>query len=113
VNRYFCRLRAVWLLALGAGVLALALSYGPDALGQSGQSPVSPLPPLPWAPTPEPASWLGRVFSEAFWRSPLSWVAIGLVLFGTLAWVLVHVLRRVRRQADDREDPSGPSNGVQ
>jgi hypothetical protein len=105
------RLGAVWLLAVTAAALTLVLAtYGPSVTGQPGPSPVSPVTALPWVPTPEPAPWWERVLHASFWISPLPWVAVGLVLFGALAGVLVRALRRVWPAAQvyqERSDPPG------
>jgi hypothetical protein len=109
MNDRLGRLGTLWLLVIGAAALTLALYGGPDAVGQDEQSPVSPLPLLPWAPAPEPVSGWERFFGGTFWRSPLPWVAMGLILFGALAWVLVRAIRRFWPQEDDRRGPFDPT----
>jgi hypothetical protein len=94
MRRHVLRFRAVWLLAaLATGCTVALVSCGPGVDGQPEQSPVSPVTAFPWAPPPEPVSSLDWITDELFWTSPLPWVAIGLILFSGLAWVLVRTLR--------------------
>jgi hypothetical protein len=98
MNDHRSRFGIVWLLAIAAGALTLVLgTYGPNVLGQPGPSPVSPVTALPWmhVPPPERMAWWERIVSVEVWSSPLPWVALGLLLFGALAVVLVRVLPRV------------------
>jgi hypothetical protein len=106
MRRHVLRFRAVWLLAaLATGCTVALVSCGPGVDGQPEQSPVSPVTAFPWAPPPEPVSSLDWIKDELFWTSPLPWVAIGLILFSGLAWVLVRRLRAGERE--ERRRPPG------
>jgi hypothetical protein len=109
MNHRLYRTHAVWLLAALAFAVTLALAAGaPSAFVPPGPSLISPVAAFPWAPTPEPVSLWDRVFSEAYWTSPLPWVAIGLILFSALAGVLVRVLRPPEPTRVERAERVGP-----
>lgn len=96
------------LLVLAAVLLALLSRDGLDARFQSPVSTASPstspvMPDIipgdfPVLPVPERASQTGpRPFSATVWSSPLPWMAVGVVVFGGLAWALVKLLSRFDR----------------
>jgi hypothetical protein len=109
MNHRLYRLHAVWFLAALAFAVTLALAAAaPSAPGGLGSSPISPVAAFPWVSTPDPVSLWDRVFSEAYWTSPLPWVATGLVLFSVLAGVLVHLLRLSRPTRVERAERLRP-----
>jgi hypothetical protein len=107
------------LLVASALLLALLRKGGPDAWSQSpvstvapsispmltdispgfspvdrGVSPIDPGADQPvFTPTRTPGAF-SRLFNAQLWSSPLPWIAVGVVLFGALAWALVAVLSR-------------------
>lgn len=92
-----------WLLIVLAALLAFwARSAHSDAWFQSPVSPIAPdkatgAMPLPVVATPSPVveEKPFPLFTASFWSSLWPWVAVGLVLFGGLAWGLTRLLRRV------------------
>jgi hypothetical protein len=109
MNRRLYRAHATWSLAALAFAMTLALAAAaPSAPGGLGPSPISPVAAFPWVPTPEPVSLWDRTFSEAYWMSPLPWVASGLVLFSALAAGLIYLLRSRRSTRVERSERPGP-----
>jgi len=82
----------VWL------ILSTVLSFSPalDRPGAWFQSPISPV--IPGATMPIPIK-APRLLTASFWTSLLPWIAVGLVVFGGMAWILNALL--VRFESDD------------
>jgi len=84
-------------------ILSITL-LGTDQPGMCLQSPVSPLIPnvvphvFSTTPSVTPDEQTPHLLSESFWSSPLPWIAVGIIVFGGLAWVLILLLRRVESQ---------------
>lgn len=100
------------LLMLSAALLA---ALGAEGRGLCFQSPPSPVPPVAPGGLPivraDPASSLrsaarsSRLFSQSLWSSPLPWVAIGVVLFASVAWALTTLISWLEPpQAGDASD---------
>jgi hypothetical protein len=81
-------------------VLSIAL-LGMERSSLYLQSPISPLLPeivpgvLSPIPRATPIEQTPGRSSESPWSSPLPWVAVGVVMFGSLGWALIALLRRI------------------
>jgi hypothetical protein len=84
---------------LGLLLLSIALSFLLQ-YGQAGaswfQSPVSPLPPFAMPVVPTPPGPPTHILPSIFRTSPLPWIAVGLVVFGALAWALIALFSRLQ-----------------
>jgi hypothetical protein len=106
-------------LVLSALSVALVALLGARSLPAWSQSPVSPLPvertpqarphatapdpgvrSSPISPAAQPVPGLpARLLTTELWSSPWSWVLVGCVVFGGLAWPLVALFRRLESGA--------------
>jgi hypothetical protein len=118
------------LFLLGA-LLAILLCMGTGERVSSLQSPVSPvlpsgapgeypgvlsgtspLAPGDRSPTLPPLRLFSRLLRWDVWSSPWPWLAVGLVLFGGMAWALIVLFRRLEPGHDPSSRlpvPSAPS----
>ena len=104
-------------LALGVLAVVLLALLGTGSLPAWSQSPTSPLPtedtprvqvPVfpgigasPVSPGGRPPSFEqpARLLDAELWSSPWSWVVVGIIAFGGVAWVLTALFRRLESRA--------------